>query len=116
MSRGRPPGGPKFGGRKPGTTNRVNSKMIEDALANCPGWNPIQWLMETARTSHMPTYDPLTGELTYVKVGNDIRVRCCTEGASYMYPKMKSIEVTNGDAESATATSRVEIVIMDASK
>jgi len=33
-----------------------------------------------------------------------------------MYPKMKAIEVTNGDAESPTATSRVEIVIMDASK
>jgi len=112
----RPIGSPKFGGRAPGTKNRVNSKMIEEALANCPGWNPVQWLLDTARTGHMPTYDPITGELTHVKVGSDIRVRCCTEGANYMYPKMKAIEVTNGDAESPTATSRVEIVIMDASK
>ena len=116
MGRGRPPGSPRTGGRQPGTQNRVNGAMLDEIRAKCPDWNPVMWMSQIARTGKMPTVDPETGEVTYISVNTEIRIRAGSESASYLYPKLKAVEVTDGNQERPEETAKIEIVIKDASK
>jgi hypothetical protein len=74
---GRPMGMPKTGGRQSGTPNR-NTCVIQEKLQSL-GCDPIAGLAKIALESSTPL---------------ELKVRCLTELAQYVYPKRKAIDVS----------------------
>ncbi len=77
-NRGKPIGSPKTGGRKKGTPNRATLMLNEklDAMSCDP-------LLELAKIA-MNEKNPI-----------EIRVRCFSEIAAYVYPKRKPVDMSS---------------------
>jgi len=77
------PGHKSLGGRKKGVPNKNKQELLERVKEKYPGYCPIEAMCEIALNN-----------------GNDvsIRLQASKEVASYIYPKLKSIEHT-GDAD-----------------
>jgi hypothetical protein len=78
---GRPLGQPKTGGRTKGTPNRV-TLTIKEKLDGI-GCDPLIELAEIAMDS---------------KYRIEIRVRCLSEIASYLYPKRRPVDISSDES------------------
>ena len=88
---GRPLGYPKTGGRAKGTPNRATQE-ISDRLA-AMGCDPLIGLAEIALSKKTPL---------------ELKVRCFTELAQYIYPKRKPVDIPSGQRPAITVVTKVE--------
>lgn len=82
--------GKKFGGREKGTLNKRSLAAIE--IAEEHECNPIEFLCYVMK-----------GDVTYLKEAPDLdlRVAAAKELASYLFPKLKSIELNDPGRDQA---------------
>lgn len=101
--RGRPKGSPKTGGRVKGTLNKRS--FDARALAESRGVDPLEILLDVAAGDWEALgYD--LGFITKVNMGIeyeedvitlDHRITAATQAAKYIYPQLKSVELTGKD-------------------
>ncbi len=75
---GRPTGLPKTGGRQRGTPNKA-TLTVEEKI-NATGCDPLTELAKIAMNQRYAV---------------EVRIRCLTELASYLYPKRKPVDSSN---------------------
>jgi hypothetical protein len=89
----RPAGLPKTGGRKPGTPNRKTQALTEKLAAM--GCDPIEGLAGIAMDAN---------------TSPELRVRCFSELAQYVYPKRKAVDIAATGPNGEPSSIRVEFV------
>lgn len=102
----RTPGSPKTGGRKPGTPNRRS--VIARERVEAMGFDPLEGLVLIARGDweklgyKAATFFKSTGESSGYDehyISPEMRLSATKELCTYIYPKLKSVEVS-ADPES----------------
>lgn len=66
-------------GRKKGSKNKRTDELHRLVDEKYPGWNPVVALLDIAHDD---------------EVDISLRAKCINEAASYLYPKLRSVDVT----------------------